>query len=343
MGAHHAYALGTVAGTDISNSASVDFTVGGVNQTDVTSNTVTFEVDRRIMLTVAELAPAGPTNVVAGGLAQAITFTVTNDTNDTVDFRLTYTQDGTDDFDTSNVFFYQDDGDNVFDPGDLPAITFLNNMIAGETRTVHVVSDIPAGEADGNTSSGTLTAIANSDGAGGAANDYVETNVALTDDPTFVDTVFGDVAGDTDVAEDGRHSDDDAYFVVTATISVTKTSTVIDDPFNGITNPKAIPGATIEYCIQVSNTGSAAASDVIVTDAIPANTTFVSGSIFADGTVTAGVCNADGSNEDDDNVGGDEAPIGGNFDGGTETVSTTVPAGVGVGATTTTRYRVTID
>jgi uncharacterized repeat protein (TIGR01451 family) len=342
MGAHQAYALGTPAGTDVSNSASVDFTVGTVNQPDVTSNTVTFEVDRRIMLTVAELAPAGPTNVVAGALDQAITFTVTNDTNDTVDFRLTYTQDGADNFDTTGVQFYEDDGDNVFDPGDT-LITFLDNMIDGETRTVHVVSDIPSGEADGNTSSGTLTAIANSDGTGGGANDYVETNVASTDDPTFVDTVFGDAAGDTDAAEDGQHSDDDAYFVVTATITVTKTSTVISDPFNLLVNPKAIPGATIEYCIQVSNTGSAAASDVIVTDAIPANTTFVSGSIFADGTVTAGVCNADGSNEDDDNVGGDEAPIGGNFDGGTETVSTTVPAGVGVGATTTTRYRVTID
>ncbi|MEL6529642.1 MAG: DUF11 domain-containing protein, partial [Pseudomonadota bacterium] len=40
-----------------------------------------------------------------------------------------------------------------------------------------------------------------------------------------------------------------------AQINVTKVSSVIADPVNGITNPKAIPGATIEYLITVSNAG----------------------------------------------------------------------------------------
>ncbi len=346
IGAPQAYAAGTLAGTDVSNSATVDFTVGTVNQPDVTSNTVTFEVDRRINLSVAELGGAY-TDSVAGALTQATAFTVTNTTNDTVDFRLTYTQDatttadpfgGNDDFDTTNVLFYLDDGDNVFDGGDT-LIPFLDNVVADTTVTVHVVSDIPAGEANGNTSSGTLTAISNSDGTGGAANDYTET--AGADTPGTVDTVLGDGAGDTDAARDGDHSDDDAYRVVTATITVTKTSTVISDPFNLGVNPKAIPGAVIEYCVQVSNTGGAAASNVIVTDAIPANTTYQAGSIVSGGTVTLGVCNADGAAEDDDNAGGDETdPNGGSFAAGT--VSTTVTS-VGAGTTTTSIYRVTID
>lgn len=44
-----------------------------------------------------------------------------------------------------------------------------------------------------------------------------------------------------------------------AQLSVTKVSSVIADPVNGTTNPKAIPGATVEYLITVTNTGTDAA------------------------------------------------------------------------------------
>jgi len=345
--AQQAYAAGTAAGTSVSNTATVDYTVGGVNQPDVNSNAAAFLVDRRIIVTVAEVGGAY-TDVAPGATNQALRFTVTNTTNDTVDYRLTFTQDatgtadpfgGTDDFDTSNVRFYQDNGDGIFDSATDTLVTFLDDVTADQTRTVWVVTDIPAGQANNNTSSGTLTAISNTDGTGGSANDYTQTAGAET--PGVVDTVFGDTAGDTDAARDGRHSDDDAYRIVSATITVTKTSTVISDPFNGGTNPKAIPGAVIEYCVQVSNSGSASATNVAVNDPVPANTTFVAGSIFAGGTVTGGVCNADGTAEDDNNAGADESdPNGGNFAAGT--VSTTVPS-VGVGATTTTRFRVTIN
>jgi uncharacterized repeat protein (TIGR01451 family) len=50
---------------------------------------------------------------------------------------------------------------------------------------------------------------------------------------------------------------------------------VISDPFNGTTNPKAIPGATVEYAITLTNTGAQNASVVTITDPIPTNTTFV--------------------------------------------------------------------
>ena len=57
-------------------------------------------------------------------------------------------------------------------------------------------------------------------------------------------------------------------------LTISKTAEVLLDPVNGATDPKAIPGATIDYSIVVSNTGSGGADtdSVIVMDEIPANT-----------------------------------------------------------------------
>ena len=58
-----------------------------------------------------------------------------------------------------------------------------------------------------------------------------------------------------------------------ADLSVTKVSTLISDPVNGTTNPKAIPGALVEYLITVANTGTAAtdANSVVIWDQGPAD------------------------------------------------------------------------
>lgn len=57
------------------------------------------------------------------------------------------------------------------------------------------------------------------------------------------------------------------------TLSVTKASVLVSDPVNGTTNPKAIPGALVEYLITVSNTGTDAtdADSVVVWDQGPAD------------------------------------------------------------------------
>lgn len=56
-----------------------------------------------------------------------------------------------------------------------------------------------------------------------------------------------------------------------AELDVTKVSFVISDPVNGATNPKAIPGALVEYLITVSNIGDGAVftDTTIVTDDLP--------------------------------------------------------------------------
>jgi uncharacterized repeat protein (TIGR01451 family) len=79
-----------------------------------------------------------------------------------------------------------------------------------------------------------------------------------------------------------------------ANLSVTKISSVLSDSVS-ITNPKAIPGAIVRYCILVSNAGSGTATAVIASDPIPADLTFVLGSMFS-GTS----CGAAATPEDDD-------------------------------------------
>ncbi|MEB8432895.1 hypothetical protein OO007_11715 [Cocleimonas sp. KMM 6892] len=57
-------------------------------------------------------------------------------------------------------------------------------------------------------------------------------------------------------------------------ISLTKKVTTIYDPYNGASNPKAIPGSVLEYSITATNDGPSAADNdsIKLSDIIPANT-----------------------------------------------------------------------
>jgi uncharacterized repeat protein (TIGR01451 family) len=99
-----------------------------------------------------------------------------------------------------------------------------------------------------------------------------------------------------------------------AVVTATKISSVVSDPVSG-SNPKAIPGATIRYCITVNNAGSGTATGVAMTDTIPANMTYIAGSMFSGAT-----CGTATTAEDDNNAGADESdPIGMNISGTTIT------------------------
>lgn len=60
-----------------------------------------------------------------------------------------------------------------------------------------------------------------------------------------------------------------------------KTVTVLNDPVNGTTNPKSIPGSESLYSITVSNTGPGRVDDgsVVISDSIPANTSLFVGNL----------------------------------------------------------------
>lgn len=120
-----------------------------------------------------------------------------------------------------------------------------------------------------------------------------------------------------------------------AVLGVTKVSTLISDPTNGSTNPRAMPGAVMEYCILVQNPGSGTATNVIGTDTIPAALTFTPGSMLS-GTS----CGSAATAEDDDAAGADETdPYGAAVSG---SVLTATAGTLGPGAGFALKFRTTI-
>ena len=116
--------------------------------------------------------------------------------------------------------------------------------------------------------------------------------------------------------------DEITFSVVGGSITATKMSAVISDPVNGSTNPKAIPGAVVEYCILMTNSGTTTVTNIVATDIIPSNLT------FAPGTITSGAsCAAASTVEDDNNLGVDETDtIGASVSGATVTATNTTLA-----------------
>ncbi len=99
-----------------------------------------------------------------------------------------------------------------------------------------------------------------------------------------------------------------------ANITSTKISTVLSDGTSA-SNPKALPSATVRYCITVNNAGSGTATSVSMGDILPTNMTYVPGSMQSGGT-----CGTAATAEDDNNIGADETdPIGMSITGNTIT------------------------
>jgi uncharacterized repeat protein (TIGR01451 family) len=121
-----------------------------------------------------------------------------------------------------------------------------------------------------------------------------------------------------------------------ANLLIAKTSSIVSDPVNGTTNPKAIPGATMRYCLLVTNGGSATATAIYVADPLPSTTSFVPGSLRS-GTSCAGATTV----EDDNATGADESdPFGAAIAGTTVSAST---AALGPGSAFATVFDVTVN
>jgi uncharacterized repeat protein (TIGR01451 family) len=273
--ANPAYATGTASGTVITNNVTVSYQVGTTPQTDATAtNNIT--VDRKVDLTVLRVDTTA-TSVTPGTSSQAVTFRIENISNATLDFALNAVQvasgspagfSGADSFDVTGPFTYRlDDGDNVLDAGDT-TITHLNALAPNAPVVVHVVAAIPLGLANGAIAGVTLTATAKENDNGaliGSNLTQAATNTA------GVDTIFADGIGATDGNRDAAMSITDDYVVLTANLSATKTSTVVAGDFG---TGAAIPGATVQYCISVTNTGGVAASSVAISDTLPVQVTY---------------------------------------------------------------------
>ena len=290
----HALAAGTTAGTDVDNLATVNYVVGGAAQTLIessptgnavpgaTNGTVTtFVVDNRVDFTVAQVGAAH--TVVSPGEDDAfVEFTLTNTGNSAMDFRMVATQLGSGDgavnflVDTDvnmgNVRIRVGNGGGVPVLGDLD---YVDEIAEDATVTIYVFADAGLLLSNGDIANLELEGTAAAAGVAATLGGDLADDVGIADDPAAVDIVFADGVVTPPGLGDGVESDRDGFQVSSAVLNITKVATVLDDPFNGTSFPKAIPGATVEYVITVENTGTVNADNIVITDTIDTDVNFI--------------------------------------------------------------------
>ena len=288
-----ALAIGTAAGTDVDNTATITFSVGGIPQPPQDSNTETFVVDNRIDVDVTVTATnvpvtpgqvGGPVGSQLPNPPAVLAFTVTNEGNSVQDFELSTVEAvAGDDFDPTTTFIFVESGAN---PGYQPAedtATFIDELSADaglNSITVYVIASVPTGLANGNTSDIALVATAREGGSAGGAVGAAITEATGANVAGTVENVFADGAGTDDAAFNANESDRGTYVIATSAVTVTKSSAVIDDGIAGnpAANLKAIPGATVRYTIAIANTGgSLAVTSIGATDDLDTDVTIVNG------------------------------------------------------------------
>jgi uncharacterized repeat protein (TIGR01451 family) len=270
----------TTAGTIISNQASIGYSVGGVAQDTINSSALTFVVDRKVNLTAAT-SDSAVVVVSPGSTKYVLTFTVTNTGNGVQDVNLAATAlagglakfGGNDNVNASSISVYVENGTNSGYQDSEDTATYIDELAAGDAKTVYIVGVFNGSYNINDIASYHLLATARAGGTGGSQGGAL-TQTTGAEDPDAEDTVFADGAGsDTtnDAARDAKHSSQSDFKVLSANLSVNKTSLVISDPINNTSNPKAIPGAVVEYTIEISNAAdSATATSIAVTDSLNA-------------------------------------------------------------------------
>ena len=322
----NAHAGGTPSGTSVGNLATVDYDVGSVAQLPIESaptpagnstpgvgngTATTFVVDNKVDLTVAELG--GLVTLVGPGETDAVTvFTVTNTGNTPQDYALTVANLTASDpavhsnldtgLDVSNFRIRVDGNANGTYESGSDTAAFIDSLAPDATITVFVLADVPLSALDNGVANVRLTAATHVAGSG-ASNLVVETTTA---DTSGVDVVFADNG------RDGKEAADDGYQVESANLTISKASTLISDPFNNAVNPKAIPGALLEYAVTVTNNGSQPATNIDVSDTLTSELTLALGAYGAGNDVTVEVgagpattsyCTADANDGDGDGCG----------------------------------------
>jgi uncharacterized repeat protein (TIGR01451 family) len=342
---------GTAAGTVVSNTAQASYTVNGTAQT-AASNASSFVVDRKVNLTVTT-NQSGSTSVNLSQTGAVATFRVTNNTNGTQDFLLSATQvvpagilAGTSNFTLGNVKIFVDaNGNGVYDPGTDTA-TWIDELAPDASATVFVVADVPSQTNADRAFIGLDVTAAAGGTAGTQGPALVATDLNVVDQANTVDVVFADDDNDgtlgLDLARNGQGWAYAAFQVSVRSVnlSIVKSQSVISDGVS-LANPKALPGAIIQYCLTVSNaTPTTAATGVTLTDVIPAHTTYVPGSISVGAVGTAGVCLVGGVPVADD--GSTTGTYTGSYNAQSKTVSATIPLLPG-GASLAASFRVTVN
>jgi uncharacterized repeat protein (TIGR01451 family) len=349
---------GTAAGTEITNRATATYTVNGT-AASTESNVARFVVDRKVNLTLVTEQPANR-QVNLGQQGAYTAYRLTNLTNGIQDFVLNPDQTslslgilpGTDNFDVANLRVFVDangvNGDGVYDPA-TDTGTFVDELGPNQSVIVYVVGDVPDTSAANLAFVSLQAAVAAGGTAGTQGGLLVQNSLDIVNSDNDIDVVFADNDSDDaflgDLPRNGRARAYAAFEVGVRSVNltVTKTSRVISDDL-GLLNPRALPGAVIEYCLVVRNaTLLTPASGVTLTDVVPPNTTYVPGSLSVGALGGATQCLVGGIPEDDDaDDAGELDPYRGNFNTASRTVTATIPTLLGGGAVAAS-FRVTIN
>ena len=262
------HAAGTPAGTNIQNTAQVSYSVGSATVT-TSSNTSSIRVAERLdaVLTLA----AASVQVSPGATAEELVFTLTNTGNGSETFNLTALSAGVvgDDFDptlASPAIYFDTDNSGDLSGSDQAYNPGVNDPTLAADAGVRllVVNNIPGTAVNGNRGRSQLTAAA-ATGFGNPGDSF-----GLTGDGG-VEAVAGTTGGDAVLFGE--------YFVADVQLSAVKTQSIVDQ-FGGV---RPLPGARINYQIVVTHTGTGTAAGAAINDLIPANTTYVAGSLQLNG------------------------------------------------------------
>lgn len=301
-GARAAHAVGTPAGTTITNAATINYSVAGVPAT-ANTNVVSFRVDELISVRVTP--PAAPTAVNSPDTNRTLLFTVSNVGNGPEAFTLTPNLNPpvADQFNPQTgavgILFVDTNGNGQLDIGVDTPISGPLAINPDQSVPVLFVSNIPPGVANGGQGVVTLTAASATpgavvSGAGVAPGTILPNGGTPAVGGPGIDAVIG--AGTGGIADSG--ADDTAtgsYVVSGVNVAIAKTVIAVTSPFGVTTTgcnapapPAAcnsiLPGTAVQYQLTVTLTGAGIANNVLVTDNIPANTTYVAQSMRLNGT-----------------------------------------------------------
>ena len=274
-----AFGAGTAAGTQVQNTATLSYKTG--DQTKEVQTSATFTVDDKVDV-VSTTLDVRAVEVSVNTKNVVLTFKVKNNGNNVHDFLLSALANSskafvgtenevTDNNNAENVRVFVDNGDDQFNEADDTA-TYIDELEPDKEVTVFIVADVPSDAQDGDIAVYDLQVQVAEGGAKGTQGEAITSDDSNEADKiNTVQIVFGDGKGTIDALHDGKYSSTDAFKFITATLTLTKSSIVLEDPINGTTNPKRIPGAVVRYCFIVENTGSQDATDVVVTDDMDEN------------------------------------------------------------------------
>jgi uncharacterized repeat protein (TIGR01451 family) len=270
-------AAGTAAGTTITNTATATYTDGSGNPVNVPSNPVDIRVDEVLNVTVVSADP-GDVSAAPGATNQILSFTVTNTGNGSEAFRLSpINAIGGDNFDPATTSLVIDNGDGVYNAAtDTVYIAGTNDpVLAPDTSVkIFVLSTIPGAAIDGWRGQTDLTATAVT-GSGTPGTSFAGQ---------------GQGGGDAVVGATTANARAGGFYVVnSATVSFVKSASV-RDPFGG---SKSVPGAVITYTLVATVNGSGALNNLAAGDPIPANTTYLPGSITSQSVALTDATDAD--------------------------------------------------